>query len=250
VNLIADIGNTRSKLAVFQKDVLLSNQLYSKLLGFEDFEQFIKKNKTIKNLIYSTVGKFDFEPSSLKISGQFIKLSHKTSLPIEILYSSKNTLGSDRIALAVGGSNKVNGKSVLIIDAGSCITFDFVNAKKQYLGGSISPGLNMRFKSLNTFTANLPLLTHNKLNKTKLIGKTTNDSIFSGIINGTISEVIGMVNKFQEKFSSFDIIITGGDYQVFEKALSTHPFSKKNMIFADPNLVLTGLNAILNFNVK
>jgi len=250
VNLIADIGNTRSKLAIYHDDILVNNQSYNKTIGSAEYEQFINSHKPINNLIYSAVGKLGFNPSSVNISGQCIELSHRTKLPIELLYSSKSTLGTDRIAAAVGGSVKINNNDVLIIDAGSCITFDFVNSNKQYLGGSISPGLKMRFQALNTFTENLPLLTNNKLTAAELIGNTTDKSIISGILNGTIEEVIGLSDKYHKKFDALNIVLTGGDCHLFEKALRRHFLSKKNMIFADSNLVLTGLNEILNFNVN
>ncbi len=250
MNLVADIGNTRSKFAIFHADELVKNQSYDKSADIEDFKHFIKLNTPIDNLIYSAVGKFEFEPSLLNVSGHCIELNHKIKLPIELLYSTKNTLGADRIAAVVGGSKRVTNSNVLIIDAGSCITFDFVNSKNQYLGGSISPGLNMRFRTLNTFTENLPLLSNEKATEIALIGNSTEDSISSGVINGTIEEVIGMTDKYYTKYKDLNIILTGGDYPLFQKVLHAHFLSKKNMIFADPNLVLTGLNAILNFNVK
>ena len=130
---------------------------------------------------------------------------------------------------------------MLIIDAGSCITYDFKNFKNEYLGGGISPGISMRFKSLNSFTANLPLIS--STNSFKLVGDTTKSSLISGVMNGTVSEINGIIKQYFEEFKNIKIILTGGDSNFLRKRI-------KNSIFADQNFLLKGLNKLLEDNIR
>lgn len=149
-------------------------------------------------------------------------------------------MGNDRIALAVAGSQLYPGRDVLIIGAGTCITYDFVSKNNEYFGGSISPGIHMRFKALNTFTDKLPLVQPE--NKPELIGNSTVGSITSGVMNGLYSEIDGIIDRYEKNFPEIQTILTGGDIIYFDKML-------KNNIFANSNLVLKGLNMILDYNV-
>jgi len=168
-----------------------------------------------------------------------LELSHSLKLPITIDYKTPNTLGKDRIAGAVGAQSLFLKENILIIDAGTCITYDVVEANGTYIGGSISPGMLMRFKSLNNFTHKLPLVPYREFNE--LTGKTTEESILSGVISGIAFEMHGFINGYLEKYSSLKIILTGGDAVYFEKTL-------KNDIFVNSNIVLIGLKEILNYN--
>ena len=166
-------------------------------------------------------------------------VSPATKVPFKNLYKTPHTLGVDRIALVSGGIKKYPNKNVLLIDAGTCITFDFVNSKSEYLGGAISPGITMRYKALHNFTANLPLLEKNELKN--FIGKSTNESINSGVVNGVIKELDGVILEYKEKYGNLTVVLTGGDTNFLSKQL-------KSSIFANQNFLLKGLNEILIFN--
>jgi type III pantothenate kinase len=157
------------------------------------------------------------------------------------LYKTKNTLGHDRIALVSAAAIDFPDQNTLIIDTGTCITYDFKNSENEYLGGGISPGIQMRFKSLNSQTSKLPLSTINL--DYKLIGDDTNSSINSGVVHGVISEINGIINQYQERFKNIKIILTGGDSNFLLKKI-------KNTIFADQNFLLKGLNYLLEDNIK
>ena len=170
-----------------------------------------------------------------------IRLSYKLKLPFKNKYKTPETLGADRIALIGAAMQNYSSNSVLVIDAGTCITFDFVNRKKEYYGGAISPGVEMRYKAINTFTTNLPLLELDY--PKKLIGNSTENSIHSGIINGVLSEIEGVIERYKEFDEKLTVVLTGGDTNFLAKRL-------KNGIFANPNFLLEGLNYILNYNIK
>ena len=162
-------------------------------------------------------------------------------LPILNMYETKDSLGKDRLAAAVAGSAEFPGENVLIINAGSALTFDFVNDRGEYLGGSISPGMMMRFNALHTFTDKLPLLSYQET--VSLVGTNTRESIVSGVINGIVAEIEGVSLQYQEFYPGLKIILSGGDLNYFDKRL-------KISIFAFPNIVIHGLQQILSFNVN
>ena len=156
------------------------------------------------------------------------------------MYKTPKTLGVDRIALASAAIQKYPKKNVLVIDAGTCITFDFISKDKEYLGGAISPGIQMRYKALHNFTAKLPLLDSGEL--TSFIGFDTESSIHSGVLNGVCNELDGVINQYSKKFRDLTVVLTGGDTNFLAKQL-------KSVIFAHPNFVLEGLHTILNYNL-
>jgi type III pantothenate kinase len=239
MRLIIDFGNTLKKVAIFHNDQLF------KLYTFEYFDlntllKIRNKHPKITSSIISSVIDYPSEIDAfLKSNYFFIKLDAKTKVPITNKYSTPETLGNDRIAAVIAASRVFKNKNILVIDAGTCITFDFINKQCEYLGGAISPGINLRLKSLNSFTDKLPLLKIEKIDF--LIGKTTKESILSGVINGIISEIDGIIRSYKENYENLTIILGGGDYNYFDKRL-------KNNIFALPNIVLLGLNVILDFN--
>jgi type III pantothenate kinase len=171
----------------------------------------------------------------------FHELTESTPIPVKNLYKTPSSLGKDRIALAVGGAMIYKNKNILIIDVGTCITYDFVNDKNEYLGGGISPGIDMRLKSLHQFTAKLPLV--EKKEMYSLIGNDTHSSILSGVLNGATEEVKGIIQLYQQQFNELNVILTGGDYIYFATLL-------KNTIFADQYFLLKGLNQILEYVKK
>lgn len=233
MNLIIDIGNTLVKYAVFNNDQLVE------ILKTSEIEtgkvNTLIKEFDIKNVIISSVRK----EMNWNLDVEVIHLSHKTSLPINLNYKTPETLGKDRIANIVAVSEEYPNKNAVVIDAGTCITYDFINKNKEYLGGRISPGLEMRYKSLNEFTELLPKLSVS--GESKFIGDDTDSSIFSGIEQGVLSEVDSLISVFRKENEDLIVVVTGGDTFFFENAL-------KNSIFADQNLVLKGLNIILKYN--
>ena len=237
MNLIIDIGNTRAKVAVFNKDKLMFNLSVDHKNINKNIEK-LQKEYNLKNCIFSSVANTSTEAESYKLN-KFIKLNHKTKVPFLNKYNTPKTLGVDRIALASAAAYQYQKKNVLIIDSGTCITYDFLNAKNEYIGGAISPGINLRYKSLNQFTANLPLL---KQANYKLIGKDTKSSIHSGVLNGFIKEIDGVIEQYQHKYSNLTVVLTGGDTNFLAKKL-------KSSIFATPNFLLEGLNSILIYNL-
>jgi type III pantothenate kinase len=248
MKLVIDIGNTRIKIGLFEAeamlDIRISDDVTPDQLEFiiKTFNDSRPEYSPIKHTIISAVRNYPDEIKNLLCSKyHFIELGHELPLPIKLKYKTPATLGNDRIALAVAATGLFPAQNVLIIDAGTCITYDFVNGNKEYYGGGISPGIVMRFKALNTFTDKLPLVS--RRDKIDLIGDSTENSIQSGVMNGVIAEVNGIIEKYESKFSDLKIILTGGDANYFDKYL-------KNNIFANSNIVLAGLNMILDYNVE
>jgi len=239
MNLVIDIGNTQIKTAVFKDNTLYNKEIYSKDDFFNSIENITKKYR-IKHAILSNVGEIE-NLKMLEIRKLFdvLVLNSKTRLPFINNYKTPQTLGVDRIALIAAAVDQFPNKNVLIFDAGSCITYDFVNEKNEYLGGGISPGIEMRYKALNSYTANLPKLTLS--NEIPEIGNTTENSIHFGVLNGIIQEIEGVINQFKVKNQKLTVVLTGGDTIYLAKNL-------KSTIFANPNFLLEGLNSILIYN--
>jgi type III pantothenate kinase len=239
MNLIIDVGNTRVKAAVFKGDTLQEDFSFS----YEDTEKEIKKIKkayTIAAVIVSKVSSV-VNKSIQKMfeKDTFIALSHLTPVPFTNKYATPETLGIDRIALAAGAIHVYPNKDVLVIDAGTCITFDFINAEGAYEGGAISPGIEMRYKALHHYTDGLPKL--KPVLQENTIGKSTEESIHIGIINGVVQEIEGIISQYRLKYPDLTIVLTGGDTNFLAKQL-------KSSIFANQNFLQEGLNSILIFN--
>jgi type III pantothenate kinase len=238
MNLIVDVGNTSAKVAIFNQQQLIEKRTF---MDTDLLKNYLSA-ATIENCLISSVRiKADEISNWISPANQKFILSHTLPLPIKILYDTPHTLGVDRIAGSCGASSMFPKMNSLVIDAGTCITYDFTNAQGEYLGGGISPGLEMRFKALNTFTSRLPLV---KANETpELVGTSTEASIQSGVINGIASEMEGLILRYQEKYPELNVILCGGDTSFFENRL-------KATIFAAPELVLFGLNSVLIHNVR
>tara|TARA_B100000900_G_scaffold1303_1_gene1132 strand:+ start:830 stop:1543 length:714 start_codon:yes stop_codon:yes gene_type:complete len=237
LKLVIDIGNTLVKVALFEKKKIIKTISFENIT-FEVIKCFIENNK-IKNTIVSSVK--DYSTELLKIINDFnaIVLDQNVKYPVKINYNNINDLGKDRLAAIIGAINLYTNKNILILDIGTCLTIDLVN-NNNYLGGRISPGLDMRYKALNKFTAKLPLC--EKISKNLKYGNSTLSSIQSGVQNGMIDEIDALITEFKQENKNNIVIATGGDCFFFEKEL-------KNSIFADQFLVLRGLNEILDFNV-
>ena len=239
MNLIIDVGNTRTKVAVFERDNLVDLNI----VVMSDLHKLIKNLFEKFDIQDSIVSKVTDLPKDiieeLSFHTNFLLVNSATKIPFINLYKTKSTLGLDRIALATAAVKNFYNKNVLVIDAGTCITYDFVNDKLEYKGGAISPGLSMRYKSLHTFTSKLPELAP-KHPKT-FIGNSTLESIHSGVVNGLIQEICGVIDQYKKVFFDLTVVLTGGDTKFLSEQL-------KSSIFANQNFLLEGLNEILIFN--
>ena len=233
MKLVIDIGNTQVKHALFEDNRI--ERIFKSSEVDVDFINNIIITKQVSSVIISSVR----EKIEWMIEPSPILLSYKTNLPIKLNYNTLKTLGNDRIANCVAASMIFPNRDILVIDAGSCITMDFIDKDKVFHGGRISPGLEMRYKSLNVFTDNLPKLEISPVSRN--IGKSTDESIISGVQRGVLSEVKEIIYNFKKEKEDLFVIVTGGDTFFFEKEL-------KNSIFADQDLVLKGLNEILKYN--
>lgn len=240
MNLIIDIGNTSAKVAVFSKSKLFKKATVNHDDWLSQAQSYLSKHKRINNAMVSTVGgAYNKEINALRKDVDLILLSPKTEVPFQNKYTTPATLGADRIALVAAACGKYSKKNVLVIDAGTCITYDLVTDQNEYLGGGISPGIRLRYTSLNNLTANLPLLT--KKNPPSIIGNSTNTAIHSGVIYGVSFEIDGVIEHYKDDYEDLTVILTGGDAKFLSKRL-------KNSIFANSNFLLEGLNNILEFN--
>lgn len=241
MNLTIDIGNTRSKWGLFQEQELIEKTIRSDY-SLEDIISYATNHK-VKNIILSTVGT-PIGPSwmaGLESRFFYLQLDHQTPLPIKNAYGTPDTLGRDRLAAIVGAWQLYPGENCLVIDAGTCITYDILSAEGVYLGGNISPGLAMRFEAMHRFTARLPLVEPGVINNP--VGQSTETAMRNGGQLGTVLEIEGFIGLFSEQFGSLRVILTGGDAEFFAKVL-------KSKIFVNPDLVLRGLNKILTYNAE
>ena len=235
LKLVIDFGNSRVKLALFSNKNLVATKTL-KLFSRKEVIAFCGES-TISASIYSTVRKLTDSEKKLLSLFNCLELNNNTPLPISSMYESY--IGSDRIAAVVGATFLFPNKDIWVFDAGSCLTADFVDKYKKYHGGRITLGLNMRYKALSDYTSNLPLISQQEITKFK--GVNTKDSIVSGVQIGILSEVKTLISEWKKENKGFVVLFTGGDASFFEKEL-------KSSIFADPFLVLKGLNEILDYN--
>ena len=241
MNLIIDIGNTETKIGFFNHDKLIKTHRH-KVFTWNEAVRLFHVHKNVECAILSTVVDHDEELEEyLKEKCVFKLMSPKLSLPLKNTYKTPNTLGMDRLASAAGAYSIFPGKNVLVIDAGTCIKYELVNSNGEYLGGAISPGLEMRFKSLHHYTRKLPKVTAEGM--TPLIGRNTQDSIRSGVVNGLIHEVKGCIADYKKLYPQLNIISSGGNVGLLSRAV------KKNLL-VEPDLVLIGLNAALIHNLN
>jgi type III pantothenate kinase len=243
MNLIIDIGNTGIKLAVFDsKNSLKLFERTDHTNVLKKLEKFIQKYP-VHYLMISQVGQpiAGLEDFLQKQNITFWYLNAHLKLPFEVAYKTPESIGADRLGLVAGAIWHTPHQNQLIIDAGSCVTYDFVDQKNVYHGGAISPGLPLRFKSLHDYTAKLPLL--KPVDQfVKLIGNDTKSSIESGVINGLVAEIEGVSVKYNLKFKDLTVYLTGGDEKLLDRYI-------KNKIFVSSKfLLLEGINFILNLN--
>lgn len=237
-NLVIDTGNTFTKIAVFEGDKLVSITKVAELKE-EDLNTVVQKY-AIKQLIYASV-KQDF---AFNLAIPVLKFSHQTKIPIHNLYQTPETLGLDRLAAVIGANHLFNSADVLVIDAGTCITYDFISKQKEYKGGSISPGLQMRFKAMHEFTGKLPLVVLDE-NNTAFYGASTSEALQTGVTNGLFFEVSGYIQHYLNHNPETKIILCGGDASFFDTRLKNSIFA--HQILTEPHLVLIGLNKVVNY---
>jgi len=240
MNLAIDIGNSGVKIGLFNKSELIHFSHVKSLQKFPWKKYAIQKQ--VSNAIICSVGKESGRSieKELKNIAKVIYFNASTKIPIKNKYKTPETLGKDRQAVAIAAAGIFPKSNVLVIQAGTCITYDFINARSEYLGGAISPGLNMSLKALYTFTGKLPLVKPERISYR--LGTTTKESILSGVVNGMTDEINGAIQDYRANYKNLKVILTGGDAHFFESQL-------KNEIFAQPNLVLYGLNKIIEHNV-
>jgi type III pantothenate kinase len=235
--LVIDSGNTFAKIGQFVNGKLI--KIHQKE-SFDEVVYIIHKHRPEKIII----GSVNFSAKKLKEVITDIPLfiiNSSTRIPFNIHYKTPETLGVDRLAGIAGAWERFPDKNILVVDAGTCITYDFIDKDGTYLGGGISPGMDIRFKSLHEFTINLPFVHMDE--DVELIGDSTKNSILSGVVLGTIAEIEGIISKYAEIYEDLTIFMSGGSAFFFESKI-------KHSIFAFPNMVLLGLYNIYEFNEK
>lgn len=238
MNLVIDYGNSSAKVGIFDHHKLVRKEVFADSVLLQNFLENFSADYIIISSV--TVNAALVSSWAKQVKEKFI-LTYALPLPIKNGYSTPNTLGVDRIAGVCGARQYFPKQPSLVIDTGTCITYDFVNREGIFLGGGISPGLSMRFEAVHKFTVKLPLV--KMIESPSLIGNSTETCIQSGVINGAVEELNGIISRYQEKFEGLRVILCGGDARFFENKL-------KASIFALPELVLSGLNSILIYNVN
>jgi type III pantothenate kinase len=240
--LTIDIGNTRVKAAVFENNTLIETFVFSYEELNNSIENILNKFDRIKILVVASVGKLGkeaFDAFSKRIKIYFIDKEQK--FPFQNLYTTPQTLGIDRMVLAAGAVIAYPNQNRLVIDAGTCVTYDFIDQNNNYLGGAISPGIRLRYEAMHNYTAKLPLLSISE--PENIVGNSTNESLHSGVINGLSFEIEGYIATLRNKNENFIIILTGGDANFLAKRF-------KNTIFANSNFLLESLNHLYQYQIK
>ena len=239
-NLTLDIGNTWIKGAYFDQESKIVYDFRTKNINSKFYKEINQASYPIDRAIISNVRKIDTEEISIK-ANEVLTMNYELKYPFTSVYSSPETLGMDRVCAVAGAMEKFPNNPILVITAGTCLTYNFLNQSNQFLGGAISPGLSMRYRALSSFTGKLPLISHNKFES--IIGMDTEECILSGVQFGLIHEVEGAINEYIAMYPDLKVLMTGGATVFFENRL-------KNKIFADQSLIFKGLNAIIKLNVK
>ncbi|WP_073178846.1 type III pantothenate kinase [Flagellimonas flava] len=242
MNLVIDIGNTLVKYAVFENGSIVFDQSSESGLFLSKVKELFERFPKIDQALLSSVGKLEHkERDIVSLFCRVHVLSPESRVPFKNSYATPQTLGMDRVALATAAFYHNPRGNTLVIDAGTCITYDMVNNYGEYVGGAISPGIRMRYKAMNDQTAGLPLLEPSEL--LDFIGNSTETSMHSGVINGVSQEIDGVIDQYRSRFQHLTVILTGGDFHFFAKRL-------KNTIFANSKFLLEGLNYLLEYNKR
>lgn len=238
MQLALDFGNTRIKAGLFRNDELLETFTFDSAAELLNALDLFAQASTC---ILGSVTK-EHEPviALLPAKMKTVIFTMAMKIPLKNLYQSALTLGSDRLAASTGSWLLYPKKNVLTIDAGTCIKYNFVNAEDEYLGGGISPGIAMRLKAMHDYTQALPLVSIDATYD-KMLGTTTQESILTGALTGTVCEIDGMIDRYDAGYSDLHVVLTGGDADLLATRL-------KNRFFAHPHVLLSGLNHILSIN--
>ncbi len=238
MNIAVDYGNTTAKVGIFENELLREKRLFTEPAGLRSFLE----NQAAANVIVSSVSYPAEELLSWIVTvGKKLSLTYSLPLPIKNLYATPQTLGVDRIAAVCGALSIFPQQPCLVIDVGTCINYEFIDEKENYHGGSISPGIAMRFEAMHTFTSRLPLV--NPVPDPPLIGSSTETCMQSGVINGMRAEIEGIIQQYLDHYPSTKVLLCGGDASFFESRLN-------QSIFVAPDLVLQGLNRILRYHIS
>ena len=242
MNLCIDQGNSRTKIAVFDSNNMVYEATFDQMECEHEINGILYDFQVDKAIL-SSVLKVNsaWEQLLRQTCAHFISLSHLTPLPIQNTYQTPGTLGKDRLAAVVGAAFLQPDTDILVVDAGTAVTYDFIDASGVYHGGNIAPGVEMRLKALHTFTQKLPLVKIDT--NVDFLGKDTQSAIQAGVLYGIVLEIDGYIERLMLKYPKLSVFLTGGSAVLFDNKL-------KSRIFADKNLVLTGLNRILQYNVK
>ncbi|MEE2953697.1 MAG: type III pantothenate kinase [Bacteroidota bacterium] len=238
MKLILDIGNTETKAAIFCKKELIGEIRLSKL-NFSNIFSFVGDNKITSSILSSV------KSNNIQITNKILEtyspiiFTCKTPIPVNSLYTTPETLGLDRIAAVVGASTLFPKKDILVFDLGTCLTIDYIDRNKNYYGGRISPGIKMRYNALHHFTDQLPNLSYKR--SEDVLGDNTHSAIHTGVQRGVMNEIMSTISYYRKENPEILVVVTGGDSFFLDSEL-------KNSIFADPFLVLKGLNEILDYN--
>lgn len=239
INLAIDIGNTRTKVAFFEVNKLMHEQIIDNENQWHALIKNFKPQYAVMSAVGAGADAVSAILSALKVS--LLQVNYQTPFPFTINYNTPQTLGMDRVAAIAAAQFLYPNKNCLVIDAGTCITYDFISANSSYQGGAIAPGMHMRLQAMHEFTHKLPLPNLNWPEDFE--GKSTEQSLLSGVCIGVADEINGRIARYSERYGQLQVIICGGNSHLLAKHI-------KNNIFAAPSLVLMGLNQILLFNVK
>ncbi len=243
MNLIVDIGNSRIKAAVIDQGVVLDHTILDEW-NCSIIKNWVLKYDISRSIVSSTRGMQEQIIKDIhNIVGHCLNFDPEVKVPLGICYETPHTLGRDRVAAAVGAREIYGDRNFLIVDFGTAITIDLVSKERGFEGGSISAGVMLRFKSLNDYTASLPLCAPEVVEDEYGVGRSTKNAIIRGVMCGICYEIEGYISRFSQKYDKLSVIFVGGDAKFFEKRI-------KNAIFANQELVFVGLDRILNYNAE
>lgn len=245
MNLTIDIGNTRVKTAVFEGKNLLEVKAFDKSAFEEEVRGVLNRNPIIRQAIISSVAESAANYESVLVDHvRVFHLDQYLSLNFRSKYDDRSKLGADRKALIAAAVTNYPAQNVLVIDMGSCVTYDMVDCSGLHRGGGISPGWQMRLNAMHTFTGRLPQLStmEDTTDKKEVTGTNTHQAMFNSTFFGLLAEIDLRIEHYKSEFPDLTVILTGGDAQSFSVRL-------KNRIFAHSNFLLEGLNALLEHNL-
>jgi type III pantothenate kinase len=238
ITICFDFGNTRKKVAVF-KEAEIKEVIVLPDDSVETIQLLVDRLQPSRSILSSVIDHNTAIEELLKTKTKFHKLNHLSKVSITTPVGKPETIGADRLALACAAVHFYPTTNNLVIGMGTCVTYNFINKYHEFIGGAISPGMEMRFKSLNQYTAKLPLIAADS--NVPLMGYDTSTNILTGVVLGMAKEIDGFIDAYKEKYRNFNVLLTGGDIVYLASHL-------KNKIFADPDLIFKGLYAISELN--